>query len=30
MERVCIEAELPDNTATILDKILHEVTGPGA
>ncbi len=28
MEQVCIEAEPPDRTATILGKILHEVIGP--
>ena len=28
MEQVCVEAEPPDRTATILNKILHEVTGP--
>ncbi len=28
MEQVCIEAEPPDRTATILSKVLHEVIGP--
>lgn len=28
MEKVCVEAEPPDRTATILSKILHEVIGP--
>jgi transcriptional regulator with XRE-family HTH domain len=28
MEQVCVEAEPPDRTATILSKILHEVIGP--
>jgi transcriptional regulator with XRE-family HTH domain len=29
MEQVCIEAEPPNQTATILEKLLHEVTRPG-
>jgi transcriptional regulator with XRE-family HTH domain len=29
MERLCVSAEPPGNTATILEKILHEVTRPG-
>jgi hypothetical protein len=29
MERVCVEAELPGNTATMLGKILDEVSRPG-
>jgi hypothetical protein len=28
MEQLCIEAEPPDRTATILSKVLHEVLGP--